>query len=90
MSIYNICGIFILGITLSSCGFTSFGDNIREGVSTKGAQAYDEGLANSEWFMCEATSVGSAKRRYGGDAEKANAWKVICEGEDNVDILTPN
>lgn len=67
-----------LSVTLGACGFTGFGDTARDAVTVKGAQAMDEGLANAEWFMCNAASIGSIKRRYGKTAEQAAAYNAIC------------
>ena len=41
---------------VAACGFTEAGDEARVAISSEGAQAYDKGLANSEWFMCQAAS----------------------------------
>lgn len=65
-------------ISVSACGFTPQGDAIRQAVATRGAEAFDEGLANAEWFICNAASVGSIDRRYGRDPELAQAWRVLC------------
>lgn len=75
----------MLLLALGGCGFTSQGNQVRQGVATYGAQAMDEGLINAEWFVCKAASVGSIQRRYGTDANKAAAWKALCL----VDTTTP-
>ena len=69
-------------LILGGCGFTPQGDFIRSQVSERGAQAMDEGLRNSEWFLCQAASVGSIKRRYSG--EKASAYTELCEDNSQV------
>ena len=61
---------------LGGCGFTPFGDSVRSAVKDYGAQAYDEGLENSEFYICKVASIGSILRRYGGS--KAAAWKKLC------------
>ena len=63
-------------LLLGACGFTPFSDSIRSAVKDYGAQAYDEGLDNSEFFICKAASVGSVIRKYGGD--KSDAWNKLC------------
>lgn len=63
-------------LLLGGCGFTPFGDSIRSAVKDYGAQAYDEGLVNSEFYICKAASIGSIIRRYSGD--KAEAWNTLC------------
>lgn len=79
--------LLLSAFALSACGFTPQGDLIRDTVAQRGAQAFDEGLGNAEWFMCEAASVGSVKRRYGTSQKRADAWKEICEGDGSVTIL---
>jgi hypothetical protein len=74
---------------LSNCGFTSQGNLIRDVTEARGAQAYDEGLVNAEWFLCEAASVGSIRRAYGGSQQSADAWRELCEGTDGVEIIGP-
>ncbi len=79
---------FILAAVLAGgwgCGFTPQGNAVRQGVSVYGAQAMDEGLANAEWFVCKAASVGSVQRRYGTSKSRADAWKELCL----VDTTTP-
>jgi hypothetical protein len=66
---------------LAGCGLTPEGDLARDFVKTEGAQAYDEGLANGEWFVCRAASVGSVQRRYGAAPELAAAWRTLCLGD---------
>ncbi len=72
---------------LAGCGFTEAGDEARVAISNEGAQAYDKGLANSEWFLCQAASVGSIQRRYGRSADLAQAWRTLCLGDAEADIL---
>lgn len=79
--------LIILGvaaITLASCGFTQTGDFVRETVAVKGAQAMDEGLVNAEWFVCNAASIGSVKRRYGKSAKLADAYTALCNVDPTV------
>lgn len=72
-----------LALTLlaAGCGLTTEGSAIREFVKVEGAGAYDEGLLNSEWFICRAASVGSVLRRYGQSVEKAEGWRALCLGD---------
>ena len=67
--------IIAAALSLSACGFTPQGDLVREAVRDKGAQAYDEGLANSVWFICNAASVGSIRRTFGRNMD---AYNAIC------------
>ena len=64
-----------LALAVSGCGFTPQGELVRGVVREKGAQAYDEGLANSLWFMCNAASVGSIRRTFGNNMA---AYNAIC------------
>ena len=75
---------FAMVLFLGGCGFTPLGDSIRSAVKDYGAQAYDEGLENSEFYICKAASVGSVVRRYGGN--KAAAWNKLCT-EDGQGIV---
>ena len=68
-------GIILASLLLASCGFTPQGDLVRGVVREKGAQAYDEGLANSLWFMCNAASVGSIRRAFG---KNMDAYNSLC------------
>lgn len=71
---------------LSGCGFTPQGDLARDVIREKGAQAYDEGLDNSLWFVCNAASVGSVRRRFGGSADQAAAYNALCAPA--VDVIS--
>ena len=79
----------VFALALAGCGFTpGGGDLIRDVVNQRGAQAFDAGLANSEWFICFAASIGSVKRRYGADPTRAEAYKNLCGGA-TADVLSP-
>lgn len=71
-------------LALSSCGFTPQGDFIRDTVRDRGAQAYDEGLETSLWFLCSAASIGSIRRRFGASGETAAAYNAICAPVVNI------
>ena len=83
------CGPMFLALLLAGCGITPQGDAVRSAVQAKGAEVYDEGLANSEFFICRAASVGSVMRRYGRSRDLADAWRTLCEGADDASILAP-
>ena len=74
-------------ILLAGCGFTPQGDAARAAIREGGAQAFDEGLVNAEWFICQAASVGSIKRRYGISAEKAEAYNALCDNASAENIV---
>lgn len=75
-------GMVVFVVTLlvltAGCGLTPEGTLVRSTVETEGAKVYDEGLANSLWFICNAASVGSIRRYIGTDTAKADAWVVLC------------
>lgn len=79
--------VIMAAFFVSGCGFTGTGDTFRQGAATRGAAAYDEGLVNAEWFMCNAASVGSIKRRYGRSQSAADSYNGMCDGEDGVDLI---
>lgn len=82
--------LIALSFVLSGCGWTPWGDSIRNAVSSYGAQAYDEGLANSQFFICKAASVGSVMRLYGKSQATADAWRTLCGGQDGVNLIGPS
>ena len=69
---------FAASFALAGCGFTDTGNLVWDASSRAGAQAFDEGLANAEWFICQAASIGAVKRRYGQSAEDAAAYNALC------------
>ncbi len=72
-------------LLLAGCGGAA--QQAREVIATEGATAYDEGLVNAEFFVCRAASVGSVQRRYGRSADLAEAWRTLCLGDAEADIL---
>ncbi|MCG8607892.1 hypothetical protein MJD09_23265 [bacterium] len=76
-----------LGLLTCACGLTPQGDVIRSAVSGKGAAAMDEGLTNAEWFLCQAASVGSVKRRYGSSPERSKAYMDLCNATSTLTVL---
>lgn len=73
---------------LSGCGQTQIGDRIRDAIKERGAEVYDTGLENAEFFICRGASVGAVMRRYGSDVEKAQAWRTLCTADpDGVDAI---
>ena len=75
-----------LALMLAGCGLTDTGTRARDFVASEGARAYDEGLANAEFFICRAASVGSVQRRYGRDTDTAEAWRVLCHGDGEAAV----
>ena len=85
----NLIFALLLALPLAACGFTQAGDFARDAVADYGAQAMDEGLVNAEFFVCQAASVGSVMRRYGASAEKAEAWRALCQRDPEGEIVGP-
>ncbi len=51
-----------LALTLAACGLTDTGTRARDVAAGEGARAYDEGLANAEFFICRAVMAAPPKR----------------------------
>jgi hypothetical protein len=73
-----------LALFLVACGTVA---EFRDQAVLKGGEAYDEGLANAELFMCRAASVGSVQRRYGRSRDLSEAWKMLCLGNPEAGLL---
>ena len=65
-------------VVLGGCGFTPQGNALRAAVKAGGAQAMDEGLNNAEWYICQAASIGSVRRRYGKPG-LSDAYRTLCD-----------
>jgi hypothetical protein len=61
-----------LGIGLTGCGTL-------QPFAAKGADVYDQLRLGAEFTLCRAISVGAWVRAYGGNVEKAQAWRAICQ-----------
>lgn len=74
--------ILVIGVALllGACGFTSIREVIKEG----GAKVMDESLSDAEWWLCQGSSIGAIKRRYGGG--KSDAYNKLCE-QGGKDII---
>ena len=63
-------------ITLASCA------EYRAIVGSRGAEAADIALHDSEWIVCKAASAGALERRYNLYSDttgpKAEAWRGLC------------
>ena len=71
---------------MTACGLTETGNRARDFAANEGASAYDQGLANAEFFICRGASVGSVQRRYGRDTDTAEAWRVLCHGDGEAAV----
>lgn len=64
-------------LALTGCAeFNAF----KSGVATHGAEAADQTVEVSIWSLCEASSVGSIKRRF-KTTEERDAYNAMCEGQ---------
>lgn len=79
--------LIVAAFVLSGCGFTETGDAFRTVIADKGAKAMDEGLANAEWFMCNAVSVGAVRRRYGHSPKLSFAYDVLCSRDQLLPLV---
>jgi len=70
--------IIALALLLSLGGCAEFGA-FKSGVATHGADASDQTLEANLWYLCNASSVGSIKRRF-KTVEEVAAYNVICPG----------
>ena len=65
-------------ILLSGCA------EYRAIVGSRGAEAADAALHDSEWVVCKAASAGALERRYNLYSDttgpKAEAWLGLCYG----------
>ena len=68
-------------VVLSSCQYVGL-------AKQKGAEFYDAALAESEWFMCYAASIGSVKRRYGAEPERAKTYNALCSQTGASELIT--
>ena len=84
-----LLGGLLAAFLLAGCGLTPQGDFARRAVATEGARIMDAGLENAEWFLCNAASIASVKRRYGKDQDTADAYRKLCDGDGQVDLITP-
>lgn len=61
-------------LTLAGCSTLS-------GLVNAGAKANDAAAVAAETTICRGISIGAWIRHYGGDADKAKAWKVLCNDQ---------
>jgi len=49
------------------------------GLVNKGAEVNDSAAQAAEITICRGISIGAWMRAYGIDANRAKAWKVLCD-----------
>ncbi|MFQ6017941.1 MAG: hypothetical protein ACE5KF_07070, partial [Kiloniellaceae bacterium] len=69
---------------LSACADLSAGRTL---VKTGGAALADPAAEDAEWVLCNAITVGAARRRYGISADRAEAYNDRCEGDGEARII---
>lgn len=74
----------LLVLVLSGC---SQWGAVKVAIGDAGAHAADEALSVSIWQICNASSYGAIKRKFSGDADKANALKVLCGGTEKTSLI---
>ena len=66
--------IIIALLTLAGC--STLGNLV-----DAGAKANDAAAVAAETTICRGISIGAWVRHYGSDADKAKAWKVLCNDQ---------
>jgi len=87
MTIRSLLCILAAALLLAGCGITPVGDRIRSAAVQRGAAAYDQGLDDACWYVCQAASIGSVRRQFGGDDGAAMSYRQFCDecgGRDNA------
>lgn len=56
-------------------------DAARRSVGEYGSQAADRSVDDAKWFLCNAATVGSIKRKFGANQESADAYNTLCPRE---------
>jgi hypothetical protein len=59
-------------------------DQARLGMAEQGAATMDRAAQDATWTLCRAISVGAWLRAYGGDRDKAQAWRTLCAEQTMV------
>lgn len=73
----RILFIIPLTILLSSCAEFQA---VKSGIASHGSEAADQAVDVSIWSLCEASTVGSIKRRF-KTVEERDAYNAMCEGQ---------
>lgn len=69
--------LLICVAALALAGCTSF-DALQSGIAQQGAKVADDVRESAEFTLCRAITVGAWVRAYGQNAERAQAWRVLC------------
>lgn len=66
----------ILSALLTLTGCSTFSNLV-----DAGEKANDAAAVAAETTICRGISIGAWVRHYGSDADKAKAWKVLCNDQ---------
>ena len=80
---------FMLALALGGCSYIPFYDTATAAISVEGANSADEALKNAEWTLCNAATIGSVNRRYGGSKVLSNAYRTLCSTHGAVPLGRP-
>ena len=86
MSIVITSILFAGLLVLSACA--SY-ETVRDTIVDKAADVADQVLIDSEFTLCEASTIGSVKRRYGQSVERANLYREFCSGSGIANVIRP-
>lgn len=75
-------------LLIAGCGLTPVGDQYREAARMAAKTVADQTLANVEWALCNAMTIGAITRRYGRIPTKATAYRNLCREAPTL-LLTP-
>jgi len=73
--------VIVAALFLGACGSL---DAARTAFSEGGAKVMDQALTDAEWVLCYGASIGSVKRKYGGN--KSGAYNDLCD-QSSRDIV---
>lgn len=68
-------------LALSGCAQYSMLTRV---AAEEGARVADESLKSAKFVQCYGITIGAWVREYGGNALKANAWRMMCGFDETV------
>jgi hypothetical protein len=79
-------GVLSALTALSGCGYS---DAYRGAAAETGAEAADDVLETGVWTVCQASTIGSVRRAYGGSVDQAKKYAAFCGtgGEGTADLV---
>lgn len=70
--------VALMALALTGCGTLT-------NLVSQGAKLNDAAAESAEVTICRGISIGAWVRAYGTNAEKAKAWRVLCE--ESIEVL---